>query len=195
MRNLPNILTSIRLASPIYFIFVIIFFEDTPRQSLILFFIFLFLSITDYFDGLLARRLDITSSFGKVFDPISDKILTSCALLFLSSIDSLLLIPSILIIFREFLISGVREFSLINNNINVHVSVLSKIKTTFQFLILSSLLILNSFQNILLFKGFIATVQLTNICIFGLWLVTFLTIYTGFQYCYKVFNNNKIGIK
>ena len=187
MRNLPNILTSIRLASPIYFIFVIIFFEDTPRQSLILFFIFLFLSITDYFDGLLARKFNITSSFGKVFDPISDKILTSCALLFLSSIDSLLLIPSILIIFREFLISGVREFSLINNNINVHVSVLSKIKTTFQFLLLSSLLILNSFQNILLFKGFIAVEQLTNICIFGLWLVTFLTIYTGFQYCYKVF--------
>ena len=195
MRNLPNILTSIRLASPIYFIFVIIFFEDTPRQSLILFFIFLLLSITDYFDGLLARKFNITSSFGKVFDPISDKILTSCALLFLSSIDSLLLIPSILIIFREFLISGVREFSLINNKINVNVSILSKIKTTFQFLILSSLLILNSFQNILLFKGFIATEQLTNICIFGLWLVTFLTIYTGFQYCYKVFKNNRMGIK
>ena len=195
MRNLPNILTSIRLASPIYFIFVIIFFEDTPRQSLILFFIFLFLSITDYFDGLLARKFNITSSFGKVFDPISDKILTSCALLFLSSIDSLLLIPSILIIFREFLITGVREFSVINNKINVNVSILSKIKTTFQFLILSSLLILNSFQNISLLKGFVATKQLTNICIFGLWLVTFLTIYTGFQYCYKVFNNNKIGIK
>ena len=195
MQNLPNILTSIRLASPIYFTFVIIFFEDTQKQSLILFFIFLLLSITDYFDGLLARKLNITSSFGKVFDPISDKILTSCALLFLSSIDSLLLIPSILIIFREFLISGVREFSLINNNINVNVSILSKIKTTFQFLILSSLLILNSFQNILLFKGFIATEQLTNICIFGLWLVTFLTIYTGFQYCYRVFKNNRMGIK
>ena len=195
MQNLPNILTSIRLASPIYFTFVIIFFEDTQKQSLILFFIFLLLSITDYFDGLLARKLNITSSFGKVFDPISDKILTSCALLFLSSIDSLLLIPSILIIFREFLISGVREFSLINNKINVNVSILSKIKTTFQFLILSSLLILNSFQNILLFKGFIATVQLTNICIFGLWLVTFLTIYTGFQYCYRVFKNNRMGIK
>ena len=187
MRNLPNILTSIRLASPIYFIFVIIFFEDTPRQSLILFFIFLFLSITDYFDGLLARKFNITSSFGKVFDPISDKILTSCALLFLSSIDSLLLIPSILIIFREFLISGVREFSLINNKINVNVSILSKVKTTFQFLTLSSLLILNSFQNTLLFKGLITIKQLTNICTFGLWLVTFLTIYTGFQYCYKVF--------
>ena len=155
------------------------------KQSLILFFIFLFLSITDYFDGLLARKFNITSSFGKVFDPISDKILTSCALLFLSSIDSLLLIPSILIIFREFLISGVREFSLINNKINVNVSILSKIKTTFQFLILSSLLILNSFQNILLFKGFIATEQLTNICIFGLWLVTFLTYIQVFNIVIK----------
>ena len=195
MKNLPNILTSIRLASPIYFILVILSFEEPRKQSLILFFIFLLLSITDYFDGLLARRLDITSSFGKVFDPISDKILTSCALLFLSSIDSLLLIPSILIIFREFLISGVREFSLINNKINVNVSILSKIKTTFQFLILSSLLILNGFQNTLLFKSFIIIEQLINICIFGLWLVTFLTIYTGFQYCYKVFKNNSMGSK
>ena len=186
MQNLPNILTSIRLASPIYFIFVILSFEEPRKQSLILFFIFLLLSITDYFDGLLARRLDMTSSFGKVLDPISDKILTSCALLFLSSIDSLLLIPSILIIFRECLISGVREFSLINNKINVNVSILSKIKTTFQFLILSSLLILNGFQNTLLFKSFIIIEQLINICIFGLWLVTFLTIYTGFQYCYKI---------
>ena len=107
----------------------------------------------------------------------------------------MLLIPSILIIFREFLISGVREFSLINNKINVNVSILSKIKTTFQFFILSSLLILNSFQNILFLEGFIAKEQLINICIFGLWLVTFLTIYTGFQYCYRVFKNNRMGIK
>ena len=60
MKNLPNILTSLRLASPIYFIFVIGFFENQQIQSLI-FFIYSFLSITDYFDGYLARKLNITS--------------------------------------------------------------------------------------------------------------------------------------
>ena len=195
MQNLPNILTIFRLVSPLYFLFVILSFEDQQKQSLILFFIFLLLSITDYFDGLLARKFNVTSSFGKVFDPISDKILTSCALLFLSSIDSLLLIPSILIIFREFLISGVREFSIINNKKNVDVSILSKIKTTFQFFILSSLLIFNGLQKLPFFEGYFNIEQLINICIYGLWLVTLLTIYTGFQYCNKVFQNNNIGMK
>ena len=153
------------------------------------------LSISDYLDGYLARKLNIVSNFGKVFDPISDKILTSCALLFLSSIDNMVLLPSVLIIFREFLISGIREFSLIKNNKNVNVSSLSKIKTTLQFFIISFLLILYSSHNRLFFTEDINIEKLINICIWGLWLVTFLTLYTGFQYCYKVYQNNRIGIK
>ena len=102
---------------------------------------------------MLARKLNISSDYGKVFDPISDKILTSSALLFLSSINHKILIPSILIIFREFLISGIREFSLIKNKKNVHVSKLSKIKTTMQFIIISALLVFIERQNeLLLYK-------------------------------------------
>ncbi len=189
MKKLPNILTNLRLASPFYFITVLVIFKNQQMQSLILFYIFLVLSITDYLDGYLARKFNITSIYGKVFDPISDKILTSSALLFLSSIDNTILLPSILIIFREFLISGIREFSLINRKKNVNVTSLSKIKTTLQFFIISFLLILYSLQNKPLF------IEVINICIYGLWLVTFLTLYTGFQYCYKIYQNNRIGIK
>ncbi len=195
MQNLPNILTSLRLASPFYFISVLVIFKNQQIQSLILFYIFLALSITDYLDGYLARKFNITSNYGKVFDPISDKILTSSALLFLSSIDNMILLPSILIIFREFLISGIREFSLIKSNKNVKVSGLSKIKTTLQFFILSFLLILFSFHDRSFFNEEINNEKLISFCIWGLWLVTFLTLYTGFQYCYKIFQNNNVGTK
>ena len=195
MQNLPNILTCLRLASPFYFISVLVIFNNQQIQSQLLFYIFLMLSITDYLDGYLARKLNIVSNFGKVFDPISDKILTSSALLFLSSVDNMVLLPSILIIFREFLISGIREFSLIKSNKNVNVSSLSKIKTSLQFFILSFLLILYSSHNQLFFNEEKNIEKLINFCIWGLWLVTFLTLYTGFQYCYKVFQNNKVGMK
>tara|TARA_B100000029_G_C17549038_1_gene949459 strand:- start:766 stop:1356 length:591 start_codon:yes stop_codon:yes gene_type:complete len=193
MKYLPNILTSLRLSSPIFFIITILIFENLAMQTLILFYIFVLLSISDYLDGYLARRLSITSNYGKVFDPISDKILTSSALLFLSSINSKIVIPSILIIFREFLISGTREFSLITNRTNINVSYLSKIKTTLQFFIISSLFILFSFKNKLLLNQSINIEKLVNFCIYGLWIVTLLTLYTGYQYCNNIYFNKRKG--
>ena len=68
----------------IKFIIILIIFKNQQIQSLILFYLFLVLSITDYLDGYLARNLNVTSSYGKVFDPISDKILTSSALFFIN---------------------------------------------------------------------------------------------------------------
>ena len=123
-----------------------VIFKNQQIQSQILFYIFLVLSISDYLDGF-SKKVKYYIKFWKVFDPISDKILTSSALLFLSSIDNMVLLPSILIIFREFLISGIREFSLIKNNKNVNVSNYLKLKTTLQFFIISFLLILYSSHN------------------------------------------------
>ena len=193
MKYLPNILTSLRLSSPILFTFVIILVENLYVQSLLFFIVFLLMSISDYFDGFLARKLNVTSNFGKIFDPISDKILTSSALIYLCSINKEVLIPSILIIFREFLISGTREYSLITNKKSVNVSLLSKIKTSLQFVILSSFLILLSLEKQLSFYKNITYYKLVNVCIYGLWLVAILTLYTGFQYCYNVFQNKRIG--
>ena len=76
MQNFPNIITCIRLAAPFYFIILIIIFKNQNTQSLIIFYTFVILSITDYLDGFLARKFNVSSDFGKIFDPISDKILT-----------------------------------------------------------------------------------------------------------------------
>ena len=191
MRYLPNILTTSRLCSPFYFILVILCLDSFTKQSLLLFFIFIFLSITDFLDGYIARKLDITSNYGKVFDPISDKILTSAALIFLSANYIETLIPSILIIFREFLISGGREFSLINTNKNISVSFLSKIKTSLQFFVISFLLLFSSIKNINDINNIIKIESLFQIFISGLWLVTLLTLYTGFQYCNDIYLKTK----
>ena len=195
MKYLPNILTSLRLSSPLFFIIAILIFENLATQTLVIFYIFVLLTVTDFLDGYLARKFSVTSNYGKGFDPISDKILSSTALLFLSSTNDKIIIPSILIIFREFLISGAREFSLITNSTNLHVSYLSKIKTTLQFFILSSLLILFSFENKLLLNQDINIEKLVDYCIYGLWLVTLLTLYTGFQYCNNIYFNKKKGKK
>ena len=187
MQNFPNIITCIRLAAPFYFIILIIIFKNQNTQSLIIFFTFVILSITDYLDGFLARKFNVSSDFGKIFDPISDKILTTSALIYLSSINTDILFPSVLIIFREFLISGVREFSLLKRKESVNVSILSKIKTALQFITISLLLITFGVEDNLFFEEFIKAYQIVNFCLCGLWIVTFLTLYTGFQYCYKVF--------
>jgi len=193
VKYLPNILTSLRLSSPILFIFIIILVKNLHIQSFLFFVVFLLMSISDYFDGFLARKLNVTSNFGKIFDPISDKILTSSALIYLCSINKEVLIPSILIISREFLISGTREYSLIANKKSVNVSLLSKIKTSLQFVILSSFLILLSLEKQLLFYKNVTYYKLVDVCIYGLWLVAILTLYTGFQYCYYILQNKRIG--
>ena len=193
MKHLPNILTTVRLACPFYFIFIVLLFNNQAKQSLVIFYLFIFLSITDYLDGFIAKRLKITSNFGKVFDPISDKVLASLALLFLCSLSSQLILPSFLIVFREFLISGVREFSLLNKNININVSYLSKIKTTLQFFILSFLLFFFSIEEDYIFYEKLNVEKIIMINILGLWLVAILTLYTGFQYCSYIYFRIKKG--
>ena len=192
---MPNILTSLRLVSPIYFIIIIFIFKNPSTQALILLYIFILLSITDYLDGFLARKLNITSNYGKVFDPISDKVLTSTALLYLCSIDNKIIIPSILIIFREFLISGVREFSLITERTHVRVSYLSKIKTTLQVFVITSLLILFSLgYDLSSSEEYTVNIEkFIYFCIYGLWIVAVLTLYTGFKYCFSVYYNKRKG--
>ena len=105
---------------------------------------FILLSFTDYLDGVIARKLNLVSNFGKVFDPISDKVLTSTSLLFILSYEDKLLIPSILIIAREFIVSGNREYMLFTNGRSIPVIFLSKLKTTFQFLSITLFLARNN---------------------------------------------------
>ncbi len=100
-------------------------------------------SLTDFFDGWLARKLNQISAFGTFLDPISDKIFVGSLLILLVAfdrLDGLWLIPVLLIFFREFLISGLREF-LGPHDVKMPVTNLAKWKTTLQMLSLGFLIL------------------------------------------------------
>ena len=164
-RKLPNILTTFRIAIIIP-IFVILFIPElvnkkiyttyinnnvelsTSLSFLIVLILFIIASITDFLDGFLARKWNVISQFGKIFDPIADKLLVSVSLLMLTNFsDSIyILIPSIIIICREILVSGLREF-LATLNVGVPVTRLAKWKTAFQMAAITALLLASKDSN------------------------------------------------
>ena len=133
--TIPNILTFFRLlAAPCVAIMLILNLSAT-----IALLIFLLASITDYFDGYLARALNQSTSLGKVLDPIADKAMVIITLCFIQySFDNDLTklffgIPAIAIIFREIFVSGLREYIGQKSNLLL-VTRLSKWKTALQMI-------------------------------------------------------------
>ena len=127
--NIPNFLTILRLFFPIFIGIVCYLKLDINLEKLIILVLFILFSLTDYLDGFLARKLNQESVFGKIFDPISDKILTSTSLIYILTFENIILIPSLLIITREFIVSGTREYMLKKKGNAIDVTFLSKIKT------------------------------------------------------------------
>lgn len=179
LSDIPNILTLFRILSiPIIILCLLpqtLFFNWTAL-------IFYALAcITDFFDGFLARRLSVESPFGKFFDPIADKILVISVIFILvvvNKIDGFLIYPSLIIIIREVLVSGLRE-SMPKNQPTLNVTKLSKIKTLLQMFSLAFLIIGEDFKFI---QGLFFIGQL------GLWISSIITIYTGYIYFKKNFN-------
>ncbi len=177
MYNLPNLLTLSRIVViPVIFLTLYInsFFWQMFTATL-----FVVASITDYFDGYLARKNSQTSAFGRLLDPIADKLLVSSALvLILAKPDMLNLkisyIPAFVILCREILVSGLREF-LREVNVGLPVTRLAKWKTGFQMTALAMML----YNGLWHWNG---------IGEFLLWIAGALTFITGYQYFQKSLN-------
>ena len=138
--KIPNILTIGRII--IVPIFVLTFFIPGFFGDLIPFFLFVLASFTDYLDGLLARLFKEESKLGELLDPIADKILVAAALILLvmnGTIKNYEVIAAIIILTREILISGLREF-LAKGKVSMQVTGLSKLKTFLQMLSIAILL-------------------------------------------------------
>ena len=141
LQQLPNILTISRIV--LLPVLIGMFFVPGSTAAWAALWIYIFCAVTDFFDGYLARRFGTTSNFGTFMDPISDKIMVASLLVALATfdrLDGLWMIPAIIILMREFLISGLREF-LGPQNIKVPVSRLAKWKTGFQMTALGFLVI------------------------------------------------------
>lgn len=139
--NLPNILTLSRIL--VLPVFIGAFYLPGEYSNYTTLALFLLASITDFFDGYLARAWKQQSNFGRFLDPVADKLLAACSLLMLvhfERIVGLSVLAAIIILCREILVSGLREF-LGQMNVIVHVSKLAKWKTTFQMAALCFLLL------------------------------------------------------
>ena len=164
-------------------IFVFTFYLPGLLGDLIPFFIFLLASFTDFLDGLLARLYKQESKLGELLDPIADKIIVSTALVLLVMDDTIRnyeVIAAIIILTREILISGLREFLAIGR-IKLPVSILAKYKTFLQMFSISILLTGETGNKIINFQDYNAQ----TIGIILLWLSAFLTLYTGYEYLRK----------
>ena len=179
--KIPNILTIGRII--LVPIFVIAFYLPGLLGDLIPLFIFLLASFTDFLDGLLARLYKEESKLGELLDPIADKIIVAAALILLvmnSTIKNYEVIAAIIILTREILISGLREF-LAKDKISMPVSGLAKFKTFIQMFSIAILLTGESGNKIVNFQDYNAH----TIGIILLWLSAFLTLYTGYDYVKK----------
>jgi cardiolipin synthase len=138
--DLPNILTLSRIAAiPVL---VVLCALRAPWADLAACVVFSAAAITDYFDGKLARERQQTSAFGRMLDPIADKLLVGAALMLLAGMGRLTdlgLFPAIVILLREILVSGLREY-LAGLSVGLPVTRLAKWKTGFQMGALGTLL-------------------------------------------------------
>ena len=177
---IPNILTILRIASAP--ILVLVLLSSETNMVILGLVIFILSSVTDFLDGYLARSFNQSSKLGKILDPIADKLLITCALISLISnniIQDIHVIAATLIIIREIFISGLREY--IKGNI-LKVTFLAKVKTTVQMVSIIILIPSTLFE---------LNFDLNYLGILLLWLSSFLSLLTAYQYI-KVSINNDI---
>ena len=179
--KIPNILTIGRIIIVPFFVFA--FYLPGFYGDVIAFSLFIVASFTDFLDGLLARMFKEESKLGELLDPIADKIIVAAALILLvmnGTIKDYEVVAAIIILTREILISGLREF-LAKGQIKLPVSNLSKLKTFLQMFSIAILLTGETGNKIINFQNYNAQ----TIGIILLWLSAFLTLYTGYEYLRK----------
>jgi cardiolipin synthase len=178
LTDLPNVLTLSRIAA-IPLLVLLVALRD-PRADLAASLLFGLACITDYLDGQLARSRQQLSDLGRMLDPIADKLLVGAALMMLVGAGRLTawgLYPAIVIMLREILVSGLREY-LAGMRAGLPVTKLAKWKTGAQMVALGLLLAGDSSATLL----HIGWIPLSSIGEFMLWVAALLTLLTGWDY-------------
>lgn len=169
--TIPNMLTFSRVA--LIPLLILLLFLDSTAARWAAMGLFVFLAVTDYLDGYLARKLNQHSELGALIDPIADKVLVAAIVVALVGTGDIArwdIAGAILILSRELLVSGLREF-LAMRNLPLPVTKLAKWKTTVQLLAIT-LFLLPPLQ-------FTGQAAITSVL---WWLATVLTLITGYVY-------------
>jgi cardiolipin synthase len=184
MFQIPNAITIARIL--LVPVFAIAFVLPGDGWRLTAFAVFVIAGLSDFLDGLAARRLNAGSEFGRMLDPIADKILVGVALMMLVAEGSvqefrefngllslLKLVPALVILSREILISGLREF-LAGFSVSIPVSSIAKFKTAVQMVAIGAMIL-----------GPIADRWVPGslaLAYIALWIAAALTVFTGYAY-------------
>ena len=171
--NISNLLTLARII--VIPIIVLCIYMNNPFYGWVAFILFCIASITDYFDGYIARIRNEVTNFGTFLDPIADKLLVAAVILILTSKEIIAdweTIPALIILLREIAVSGLREY-LAKIKVSVPVSRISKIKTSLQLIALAFLI---------LSESGITMIPILIIGKMSLWIAGILTLYTGYDY-------------
>ena len=197
MKSLPNILTSMRLVLALFMFLALAAAAGavpglsdhlTPAAQFALqrwaVYAFVIASVTDFFDGWLARRLGAESIWGAILDPIGDKVLVAGAVLGLMALgpQPMVLLPAGLILFREFTVSALREVGA-GKGVKLPVTKLAKWKTTLQMTALALELVVAAWGAFPFLPQDPAVQGPVTIFAHGLfWLAAIVTLITGVQY-------------
>jgi cardiolipin synthase len=184
---LPNVLTYARIAA-VPAVVACMYWQSILQGSLwlrwIALAIFIAAGITDFLDGYFARMWDQQSSFGRMLDPIADKLLVASCLLMLAADDTIkgwTVWAAIVILCREILVSGLREY-LAELRVSVPVTKLAKWKTTVQLVAIGFLLAGPAGDEVTSMMLTRPTRLITEVGIGLLWLSALVTLYTGWDY-------------
>lgn len=188
MFALPNALTILRIV--LVPVFAIAFVMPGEAARLVAFGIFVIAGVSDWLDGFAARKLKAGSDFGRMLDPIADKVLVAVALMMLVAegtftqvkpngmLSLLKLVPALIILSREILVSGLREF-LAGTRVSVPVTNVAKFKTAVQMIAIGAM-ILTPLADV--FVPGIPSLTYAAIAYVLLWVAAALTVYTGVVY-------------
>ena len=180
--NWANLVTYLRLV--LIPVVILVYFSGHYHAPIIAALLFAVASLSDLLDGYLARRLKLTSDFGAFLDPVADKLLVNAVLIMLAVVYPSLLVPTLLIISREVLISALREWMASRGKRGVvAVAFSGKLKTTFQMIALGGLIA----------SGEPLPEWIFSLGYWLLWVAAALSLYSMFEYfrrAWGVLNQN-----
>lgn len=181
--SLPNQLTILRILLTPVFIYLL-FVNDIVIKYIALF-IFLIATLTDWYDGYIARKYGVVTVWGKFLDPLADKVLVSSTLYALFFLDKVELWMVNIIVIRDFLITGLRSYAMFRGQ-PVVTSYLAKIKTFAQMTLVYIILILYIIEvghgDVYILKQLLAILEKIQFVYISMFLITLLTVYTAIQY-------------
>ena len=181
LRIIPNVLTLFRSLTAIVLPLIIIYGGEIG--ALIATPMLILAGVSDYLDGFYARKYNVISNFGKILDPVADKLLVIGIIFALASENMLdyyyAFFPALVIVLREILITGLRE-SISSSKISLEVTLLAKWKTTIQLIACGSFLVWRS-------NAFFYNIDILGLISYILlWIAGAVTFATGMQYIIKI---------